>query len=210
MSVVKFKRKDGYEPAQINDWLSSLPINDKLRAQYQYFTYIDTTNRLMLFKKDDTQFDLWCLDSCSLLNSFNEYTADDWFDSVISSSGNWLVTEDTADYGNSQSVTVKLSYIGKGFDANKHLHMLELYDTVGSDDDMGFDTHDNFWIRGLQTTDKRKTPEFGLSYFLLSMEKGEVQIEEVNPCPAIDIHAEGFSRHTLSKHPIHPTQSHLE
>lgn len=184
-------------PAAIKTWLDALPLTDKQRSAYGYFIYIPTTHRVLLFERDsDEQFTFWCLKTNRLLHSFTMGTSD-YVTVFCSVSGNWLVCMNEQDAGNSQWATTYLHYIGEGFDATKHLHVLGLYSLVSTSFEVGFDEHDNLWVDGMHLSLPEGKSKFIMEYYTLLANNDAPEVQQVEPCPYERVDTVGFEKYQI-------------
>ena len=189
-------------PAAIKTWIDALPLTDAQRSAYGYFIYIPTTHCVLLFERDsDEQFTFWCLKTNHLLHSFSMGTSD-YVTVFCSVSGNWLVCMNEQDAGNSQWATTYLHYIGEGFDAAKHLHVLGLYSLVSTSFEVGFDEHDNLWVDGMHVSRPNGENDFIMEYYALLTNNGELKIEQIEPCPYERMDTVGFEKYQIEPAPI--------
>lgn len=176
------------------------------REKYTWFTYIPPTHRIMLFEDDETHFSYWCLNTNTLIKHFDLDTYEIDVDTYLSVSGNWMINMIMHDAGNSQSVTVNVSYIGEGFDETRHINVLTLGGSIGCSFDIGFDEHDNLWVDGLPTNELGQSPEFSMEYYKLNVSNGDVECDLVTPCPYGRMDTDGFEQYNLEQLPISLTE----
>lgn len=189
-------------PEDLHTWLDALPLTDAQRSAYGYFIYIPTTHRVLLFERDsDEQFTFWCLKTNRLLHTFTMGTSD-YVTAFCSVSGNWLVCMNEQDAGNSQWVTTYLHYIGDGFDAAKHLHVLGLNSLVSTTFEVGFDMHDNLWVDGMHVSLPEGKSEFIMEYYTLFSNYGTPEVQPVEPCPYGRMNTVGFEKYQIETSPI--------
>ena len=184
-------------PVAIKTWIDKLHLTDAQRSAYGYFIYIPTTHRVLLFERDsDAQFTFWCLKTNRLLYTFTMGTSD-YVTVFCSVSGNWLVCLNEQDAGNSQWVTTYLHYIGDGFDATKHLHVLGLNSLVSTTFEVGFDEHDNLWVDGMHVSLPEGKSEFIMEYYTLLANNDAPEVQQVEPCPYERVDTVGFEKYQI-------------